>query len=74
MVTVLVVTLSTVVYVTWKTDQLLRDIDTIEIFQPKRCADFDGDWEKAQRFYLENPILGWQLDGDRDGMACESLR
>ena len=42
----------------------------------KDCADF-STWKQAQRFYKNHGGPRYdphRLDGDRDGIACESLR
>jgi len=43
-------------------------------FVDRNCSDF-STWEKAQAFFEKaGPGDPHHLDGDNDGIACESLR
>ncbi len=51
------------------------DAPEIAVVPPDRdCADFPT-WEQAQAAYEAMPApYRYDLDGDRDGIACEGLR
>lgn len=45
----------------------------INFFNPRNCSDFYGSHSIAQVSYEKNPKKYYNLDRDKDGIACEHL-
>jgi len=69
-----VVTVAALGLAAWVLDDDAKPPEIVAAPPDRDCADFPT-WEEAQVAYEAMPVpYRYDLDGDRDGIACEKLR